>query len=129
MVPRATRRSTPVTATNPAKSLVRSSVERMVSALISLLLQLEPRHLGAFVEHLEIALHRVAADLKRMRLAGPAARQHPDLGSCAVKFRLVRHQDGGAAGGGCGRKFPCGIDVGIEMRHVVDEVELGTSRK
>src|SRR5258708_8188766 len=35
MVPRATRRLTPLTATNPANSFVISSVSRMVSALIN----------------------------------------------------------------------------------------------
>src|SRR5712691_10808984 len=34
MVPRATRRPTPLTATNPANSLVRSSVSRMMSSLL-----------------------------------------------------------------------------------------------
>jgi hypothetical protein len=35
--------------------------------------QLHPRHLGTFVEHFEIALHQVAADFERMRLAGTPA--------------------------------------------------------
>src|SRR5258707_14899488 len=91
--------------------------------------KLEPSHLGAFVEDLEVALHSVTTDLKRLRLPGPARRQHPDLGSRVFEFRLVRHQNGGAGGSRRGGKFARGIDVSVEMRHVVDEVELGTARE
>src|SRR5262252_2086859 len=96
-------------------------------AMRSLPEELEPSHLGAFIEDLEVALDSVAPDFERMRLAGTARRQHPDLGSCVVELRLVRHQNGGA--GRSRSEFVRRIDVSVEMRHVVHEVELRASRK
>jgi hypothetical protein len=55
-----------------ARAMVTCFIANSNIGVAALLQQLEARHLGAFVEHLEIALHDVTADLERMRLAGAA---------------------------------------------------------
>src|SRR5579872_585783 len=81
--------------------------------------QLKADGLRAFIFNFEIARHRGGADVEWMRLAGSPVGQHPELGGCAIKLRLVSHYDRGAGGGRDGCKFSFRSEVGIKMRHVV----------
>src|ERR1700758_271143 len=89
--------------------------------------ELEAHRLRAFIFNFEIARHRGSADIEWMRLAGSPVGQHPELGSRTIKLRLVSHYDRGASVDRNGCKFPFRSEVGIKMRHVVQEIEFGTA--
>jgi YVTN family beta-propeller protein len=98
-------------------------------AYLIALLREQPKAYGlrAFIFNFEIARHGSCADVKGMRLAGTPIGEHLELRSGIIKLRLVSHNDSGAGGGRDTCKFPHGSEVGVKMRDVVLEVELGTS--
>src|ERR1700694_4797142 len=87
------------------------------------LCQLEARCLGAFPGNGKIARHRLFPDVEGMRLARFTRGEYPDLRNRGIKFRMVRHQDGGlrrrCRSGHLGLRF----NVGIEVRGRAGEVE------
>ena len=89
--------------------------------------QLEPRDLGAFVGDLEVARHGIASQLEGVRLAGLARGHHLDFDDRIIEFRVVRHQHRGIGASGSLGHLALGVDVGVEVRHVVGEVERGAA--